>query len=166
MKVVRKTSDRGAQIEKAIKQLTKTRVLVGIPGSAGKHDGSELTKAQIGYLMETGDPAKNRPPRPFLVPGVKSMEDRITKALKKAAEFAFLGKPDKTADVLTGLGLKAAATVQQKIHDGPFEPLKPSTIRGRQTKSGSRSNTDPKPLYNTGEMLRAVTYIVKIGNGK
>ena len=56
-------------------------------------------------------------------------------------------------------GLRDA--IKAKITDGPFEPLKPSTIAARKSKRKSRSNADIKPLIDTGALRNSISYVIR-----
>lgn len=65
--------DNAQAILDALKSLTKKDVLVGIPAEDSDRDDVSFGNAGIGYINEYGSPAQNIPPRPHLVPGVKSV---------------------------------------------------------------------------------------------
>ncbi len=69
-------ADNAQSILDALKSLTKKDVLVGIPAEDSDRDDVPFGNAGIGYINEYGSPAQNIPPRPHLVPGVKSVKTR------------------------------------------------------------------------------------------
>lgn len=151
-----------AQFRKALDGLLKREVLVGIPSSNAARDPepgetTAATNALIGYVMEYGSPAKNIPARPFLHPGIANAKDDIAKHFKKAAQLALTGKADEIGQELEKIGLIAQVSVQKKITDGPFEPLKPATLAARVR----RGRTGTTPLIDTGQLRRAITYVVR-----
>lgn len=159
---VRVTVDNTADLERAIKALIKSEVLVGVPDENAMRDPEEgepspPSNAVIGYVQEFGDPAKNIPARPFLVPGVASKQDEYAKRFKKAAQDALNGNLDAVAKQMNAVGSAAAAAVQAKITDGPFAPLSPVTLARRRTKG----RTDEKPLMDTGQLNASVKYVIR-----
>lgn len=68
--------DNAKAILDALRSLTKKDVLVGIPSEDSGRDDVPFGNAGIGYLNEYGSPEQNIPPRPHLVPGVKSAEEQ------------------------------------------------------------------------------------------
>ncbi|WP_199085948.1 hypothetical protein [Bosea sp. ASV33] len=155
---VKITKDGVPDLLKAIKALTSKEVLVGIPDTAaGRDDGDAISNAEIGYLMETGSPTQNIPPRPHLVPGVESARDKIEKRMKTGAQSALSGKSSDADATLTAVGITAENAVKAKITEGPFAPLSPVTIAKRKAKG----RTGTKPLIDTGQYRRAITHVVR-----
>lgn len=147
-------------ILEAVSQLSKTDVLVGVPDSGAERKDSELTNAQIGYLLENGSPATNLPPRPHLVRGVEEVQDFISQQLTKAIDAALDGNQKKMYFYLNTAGMKAMSSVKNIINEGDFIPLAPATIRNRL----SRGRTSTKPLVDTGQYRNSQTYIVMDGD--
>lgn len=156
------TKDAVAEVLKQVRELTHKEVLVGIPDAyAGRKpdegESQPISNAEIGYLMEFGSPAANIPARAHLVPGVEDALDPITKRLRAGAKAAIDGKPRAADQAMHAVGLTAQASVQRKITDGPFEPLSPKTLAKRR----ARGRTGEKPLIDTGQYRRAITYVIR-----
>lgn len=174
-----------------VKHLLKMRVLVGIPDTAAERQpepGEKVappSNATIGYIQEFGDDERNIPPRPFLVPGVRSAQDEIVKHLRKAGENAFDRDFGSVTAQFVRAGTVAASAVQQRITDGPFAPLRERTIKARAARGrkGAKQYLKllgegtpkqvldtlgdqalVKPLIDTGALRRSITYVVKDGN--
>ena len=83
----------------ALKQLSGTDVLVGIPAGPPRDD-APLSNAELGYLQSTGATVEidgetvTLPPRPFLDMGIEDSRDKTTERLKLAAQSALEGKAD------------------------------------------------------------------------
>ncbi len=148
--------DISKQIISDIKKLTKTDVLVGIPAQGNSREDG-MNNAAIGYMNETGDPERNLPARPFLVPGVDAARDDIGKMLGKAADAAMDGRQDVVNRQLNAAGLTAQNSVKAAITDTAFAPLSERTLAARRAKG----RTGEKPLIDTGQLRRSVTYIVR-----
>lgn len=155
---VKVTKDRVPDLLKAVRDLTKQEVLIGIPAeNAGRDDDLPINNAELGYIHEFGAPAANIPPRPFLVPGVSGAQGKFEPHLKAAANAALSGDGGKVSQGLQRAGIVAASAVKSKIDEGPFAPLSDTTIQ--------RKGSD-KPLIDTGQMRNAVTSVVrKKGDG-
>lgn len=161
------TKDSLAKVMASVKTLTKSEVLIGIPNANAarsaeeeaekKASGEPLTNAELGYVHEFGVPEKNIPARPFLVPGVASVKDRVAKVLGNGARKALSGEAGAAEAALTKAGLIAETAVKQKIDEGPFVPLAPVTLAQRQY----RGRTGEKPLIDTAQMQRSVTHVVR-----
>jgi len=187
---VKITKDGMPDLMKAVKALTKTEVLVGIPDQNAERKPEEGEKtapsnnAIIGYTMEFGDTEKNIPARPFLVPGVQDARDDIASALKKAGQKALSGDTDTSEKALIGAGTKAASSVRAKIVSGPFAPLSQKTIEARAHRKNSPNQrakkylklakqgvpldvlNDPgvglaNPLLDTGQLRNSVTFVLR-----
>lgn len=166
---VKKTGDKLGSLMSALKHLTNREVMVGIPEDAAARDDTKMSNAAIGYIMETGSPAQNIPERPWLVPGVETVQDETVKDFKKAAEAALDGSSAGVDRALNRAGLRAQSAVKNYIVNGEFEKLAPSTIAARNNPNRSNPNlknpkptrSGEKPLIDTSQMIGAVTYVVR-----
>jgi len=149
-------TDRIPEMLKAVENLTKKEVLVGIPAGADRpNDGPP--NALLGYVHEFGSPARNIPPRPFLHPGIRSAQAQIEAAFRKGADAALDGD-EKAGDVaLNSAGLIGMTAAKKMITSGSFTPLKPATIAARRRK-GFFSE---KPLVVTGSLINSITYVIR-----
>lgn len=151
------TRDEVQNVIKNIEAMTGKRLLVGIPGDqAGRRDGA-INNAALGYIHENGSPARNIPPRPFLVPGVEQAAPRAIQTLQR---YAAQGLEDPTAvdKGLNAAGLIAQATVKARITNSVgFAPLSEKTLAQRR-RGGAQGQ---KPLIRTGQLLNSITYVVK-----
>lgn len=160
--------DRTRAVSQALNTLASTRVMVGIPAEKAGRRNSPIDNAALGYIHELGAPEANIPARPFLVPGVASAQREVEGYLRQASDAAFDGNMGKMLRALNAAGLKAATAVKKKISEGIPPPLKPSTIRKRRIRSPGSSYRrkatgagDVKPLIDTAQMLRAITYVLR-----
>lgn len=181
---VKITVDKLGDVIKAISSLATKDVLVGIPDSAPERTDTPITNAQIGYIMETGSPSQNIPARPFLVPGVASVQSEVADQFRKAATSALSGSQSGAESAMKAAGLIGQSAVKKKITDGPFAPLSPRTIaqrkRSRQTQSMRQAEKQYakllasgkteqeaqdaagiKPLINTGSLRNSVTFALR-----
>jgi hypothetical protein len=143
-------------LAKALEDLAKKRVLVGVPADKSFRDG-EINNAQLAYIHDKGSPAQNIPARPFLGPGIEEGLPAITTQLKKTAQAAFDGEVDGVEKGLHSTGLVAADAVKRKLVDGPFAPLKPATLAARKHKGFFGTS----PLNVTGQLRGAVSYVIR-----
>ncbi|EJA5025982.1 hypothetical protein MVS05_000951 [Salmonella enterica] len=98
------------------------------------------------------------PPRPFLKQGVEKSMPEFTPELKKAGAAILAGKQDVARQFLERAGMRASRAAQGIIRDGMvLYPLAPSTLASRR----SRGRHGIKPLYDTGILLRSITYVVE-----
>lgn len=176
---VQHTVSNSAKVEAALKKLARAHVLVGIPQStAGRAEG-EATNSLLGYVHEHGAPDLNIPARPFLRPGIRDQQTGIANYLRQAAHAAVQGDEARMMQALRGAGETGVKGATQKITNGPFVPLAPRTIaaRLRRTQTGRnrlrrmrQAGTDIaqwgaanlKPLIDTGQLRRAITYVIRM----
>lgn len=149
------TIDKAAKILRNIHRMGKARVLVGIPqGNSGRDDA--VSNSALGYIHEFGSPAQNIPARPFLIPGVKAVQDDCIAMLEEAAKEVL--DDGKMTAALTKAGIIASNSVKATITKGEgFAPLAESTLAARKRKGYKGT----KPLIRTGQLRNSITYIVK-----
>lgn len=131
-------------VMKAINELSKTSVYVGIPGlgvpgQSARTDSSGITNAELGYIHETGSPAQNIPARPFLRPGVNDSKKRWSRYLEQAATAAMKGDKDVMHRAFEAAGSVAASAVKNKITAGIPPPIKPATMAARARHRGGKT---------------------------
>jgi len=154
--------DQVSKVLAGVGHLASTRVLVGVPAEkTGRTDGEAINNASLAYIHDKGAPEANIPARPFMEPGVLSAKAGIEDGLKKAGEFAFDARPEAVERQFQRVGRIARDAIKMKITDGPFAPLAPATIAARKSKRKSRSNTDIRPLIDTGELRNAINFVIR-----
>lgn len=98
------------------------------------------------------------PPRPFLDMGIEEAKKEIVGHLKNAAQAALSGQLASAEASLGRAGIAATNSAKGIIQAGDkLSPLAESTKRSRRGE---------KPLYDTGGLLRAITYIVRDKNAR
>lgn len=155
--------DHTKEVIDALDALGAIEVLVGIPADNDKRsDGSSIGNAALGYIHETGSPLNNIPPRPFLVPGVTESQLEWLPQLQRAGEAALNFKQDEMMAAFNRAGMIASTAVQMKIQSGIAPPLKhPRYKRGQPPQPPNEAT----PLYDTGSLLRSITYSVEKTGG-
>lgn len=166
--------------------LPKHDVLVGIPeDKAQREDQEPITNAAIGYISEFGAPERNIPARPWLIPGIHAWKVKITSYMKQAAQLALAGKYDACNRALAAAGLSGQIAAQKKINEGIPPALAESTLKARarrrgkgtgvslakgaaaelaRREAGGAPGTDlAKPLVDTAQFLKSVSYTVRGG---
>jgi hypothetical protein len=160
----------------SLKKLASLQVMVGIPATRAPRNDIGITNAALGYIHEFGSPARNIPARPFLMPGVLDAKAAIAARLQSAAKAAMDGNDAAMLVQLKSAGQEAVTSVQNKITEGPFEPLAPSTIAHRMGKLQNTTALTPaqraqgfadiKPLIDTGQLRASITYVVRSRSGE
>lgn len=163
------TKDNWRGIQDAVASLTQQDILVGIPASETDRyeaDGPDdrktggISNAELGYINEMGSPAKNIPPRPFLNPGVKRVQDKTVMRQKKAANLALAGRKADVMKELNSIGLTAQHSVKNMIREGLEPALSPTTLAMRKR----NGHMGEKPLIRTGQLLNSIDYVIRANN--
>lgn len=190
-KRIRVKMDKVADVMKGISLLAETRVMAGVPGDkTDRNDEGPINNATLMYIHENGAPEINLPARPVVHPAVESIKEEVTHALEYAAVKGMQGEPKVVEQSLNAVGILAQNAMRKKITDGPFAPLSPRTIAGRAAKAGrgrrkgeqkyldlvkgglspaeAQSAVGIKPLIDTGQLRRSLTYVIRkiTWNGK
>lgn len=181
MSGVEVTKDRLNRLVYDMRYLTTNDVYVGIPSENAGRRETPISNAVIGYVLETGNPAKNLPARPFLVPAVQSIMDQMILMLRRAGLAQIEKGEAESKKYLMAMGLIAVNTVRKKMQTGPFAPLAIATLiarihSGRGVK-GAQKEFDRinaggireqyylfgniRPLIHTGQLRNAVTYVIR-----
>lgn len=167
---VKVTKDRTADIQKALADLVSTRILVGIPEEKNARDDGPATNSLIGYVHEKGSPARNIPPRPWLVPGVENAGEQIVGGLTNAGLAAIDGNAARVEQIMNAVGMAARNSVVERISSNIPPPLSPKTIAARRRRSKGSSYrrkatvaADTTTLVDKGELRGAITYVIRKG---
>ena len=136
---VQKTDSKLDALEKGIQRMRKTVIYVGIAKGSDQENrkGQPISNCDLGFIHEFGSPANRIPPRPFLVPGVKSAKAQIQPRMQKAAKAALDGDEKAFDRLMAQTAIKAQAAVPNYVrqNQGDFVPLKPRTVQARLRKN-------------------------------
>jgi len=171
--------DKSGQVVENIRMLASAQVLVGVTQQSANRDDTGPSNALLAYVHENGAPEHNIPARPFLRPGIRSKLSTIRGYLRKATSAALAGDQSRALNALRAAGQTGATGAQQMISDGLSPPLSERTIiaRLRKTQAGQTrlrrmrrkgedvlawGQANMKPLLDTGQLRRAITYVVRL----
>lgn len=143
-----------AEIQRELAKLRGNKyATVGIHEDAGNHPQSSMTNAQLGAKLNFGDETNTLfghpapiPPRPWLIPGVKSATPDVIDTIASGIEK---GLP--TDQIMEQVGAIAAGATQQYMTDLKEPPNSAYTI----AQKGSSN-----PLIADGDLRASVTYKV------
>lgn len=161
---IEKVSDKN-QYKKLLEFVKNNELYVGIPQeTSSRKEDKEITNAELLFIQTYGSPVNNIPPRPVIEPAIENNRDRISKMMHEALKIAMSGDSQGAVDQLKKVGMFAQNKCRAWFLDerNGWPPNAPSVIR-RKIKKGS---TDPKPLIDTGEMRKSITYFVKSWGGR
>jgi len=167
--------DKTQAMLRAMRLLTRSQVLVGIPADQGERkDSAAITNAEIGFVQEHGSPANNLPARPFLMPGVRAAQEQIAAQLREAGQKALSGDEAAVPRCLNKAGLIAQNSVRARFADNDWAPLsdkaldkRPAAQRdetGKVIKKAGKSRRERgtvNPLIDSGQLRKSITYVVK-----
>jgi len=182
------TQDNLNFIVKALEDLQKVDVLVGIPQFKATRPGEPITNAELAfihthgvrniamrqemqsnmdagktyhkahemYLQAHGSPLLNVPPRPIIEPAIEDDKVLISQLLGEAMTAFLEGDLQVGNEKLNHAGLEAQNACQDWFDSAKnnWAPNSPATI----ARKGSN-----KPLLDTGELRKSITYIVRKG---
>lgn len=156
-----KDIDRGYKkiIANLSKLSAKPYVKVGILEKAGKHEGADLTVAEIMSIHEFGAPSVGIPERAPLRKTVDQKRNEINTTIDKLYGKILDGDMD-VDKALPLLGMDVKRKIQQTIREGLTPPWAESTLRARASKSGGIVAI--VPLIDSGQTIRSIDYEVKI----
>jgi hypothetical protein len=181
------TKDMTADIKKSLEDLAKKTVCIGIPDST-EHPDSKITNAQLMYIHtngvrnndmikemqhdvnekgysaayemyvhEHGSPLFRVPPRPVLEPAIeyKENQEQIIELMKDTVNVALDG--GNVQPELEKVGMQG-----QNIARDWF--TNPANEWQENANSTIKRKGSDKPLIDTGEMRKSITYVVKDGD--
>ena len=151
--------DAAAKLRKSLAALARKRVLVGIPEDTTARRKGEMTNAALMYLHTHGSALQHIPPRPVIEPAVQDAQNRapVTQELGAAAQAILDEKPTEAKQHLQKAG-QLGANAAQRWFTNPangWPPNAPATV----ARKGSA-----RPLIDTGQLRRAITYVVEDGD--
>lgn len=162
-------TDNSAAISAALRDLSRRRVLVGVPAANNaRTDGGSISNSALAWIHSFGAPEANVPARPFMEPGIRAAQPAINTALQYAAKAALAGDMMKVDANLDIAGIKAVNSIKQVIQAGIPPPLAQATVTARRRRSkGSTyrrkatAASDTTPLIDTAQMIGAITHVVE-----
>lgn len=178
-------ADHTGDLKKILDGLADAKVYVGIPEGGGRAEGitnaellyiqshgvrdrsmreemnpaiesGELKYSQAYelYIQSHGSPLWHIPPRPVLEPSIDRNREQIAKQLQQAATAALEGNDPMPE-------LHKAGMIGQNIARGWF--TNPDNGWPENAPSTVEEKGSDRPLIDTGEMRKAITYVVESG---
>jgi hypothetical protein len=108
------------------------------------------------YIQSHGSPLWHIPPRPIIEPAIEADKEEIAKPLGEAMKATLDNDLDKAMEYLNKAGLEGQAVSQDwfTCTENGWDPNAKSTIY--------KKGID-KPNIDTGELRKAITYVIKEG---
>lgn len=157
---IRATIDKTSKLIKGLEFIKDSDVLVGIPQKKNKREGEdEVTNSELLFIHTKGSPINNIPARPVIEPAIEDDSERLSKMLKDAANSAMDGNEEDAIKKLRLTGIRGQ-NVSRAWFTNPknnWPPNVPSVENAKRAKG----STDPKPLIDTGELRKSITYVIE-----
>jgi len=154
-------------LQKVLAALKKKSVYVGIPKENTKRDDGKMTNASLLMIHSKGSPLQHLPARPVIEPAIEDPDNkaRISKHLISAAQRGLKGDQAGFLAGLNAAGLQAQNICRDWFENpkNGWDPLAQSTIKAKVRKYGKGKDVDVSsiiPLVDTGEMRKAITYVI------
>ena len=116
--------------------------------------GMKYSAAHSLYVKTHGSPMLNIPPRPVLEPSIEANKQVIAKQIAIASTAAMENNPHLMEEALNKAGMIATSAAQ-----GWFE--NPANNWQQNAKSTIKKKGSNQPLVDTGEMRKAITYVLR-----
>lgn len=182
------SSSRENEIKKLLEKIKTMDVLVGIPQAEDARQGDAITNAELMfcqtngirkkamrmdmegnikkhgyskaykmYIQANGSPLWHSPPRPVIEPAIEADKEAISGLLKDALKAGLDGNLELAKTFLDKAGLEGQAASQDWFDNAAngWAPNSPLTIEKKKS---------DKPLIDTGELRKAITYVVRDGD--
>lgn len=149
---------------RAMKFMKENSVYVGIPQEETTRDEDGITNAELLFIHTNGSPKNNIPARPVIEPAIKNDKKQLTSMMKKASRLVFEGNKQEAIRQLKLVGMRGQ-NISRAWFVNPengWPPNSPGVYRMKLAKG----STDPKPLIDTGELRKSITYVVVTKEGR
>jgi len=145
------------EIESALNQVKRSEVYIGIPADRTLRRGDEMNNASLLFIHTHGSPLRNIPPRPVIEPALRTVAKPIADELAKSAKALLEHNPQRSLMFLKRAGVLGSNAAKRWFTNpmNGWPPNAPSTI--------AHKGSD-RPLIDTGQLRRAITYAIVQGN--
>jgi hypothetical protein len=150
-----------SDLERIFEDLKKTQVLVGVPQDKTTRAGEPVTNAELCFIHTNGSPVRGIPARPIIEPAIEDDNEVISEILRNALESFLTGDEVGGMRYLEMAGIEGQGASQDWFTNpkNNWPPNSPQT----QAIKRAKGSTDPKPLIDTGELRKSITYVIRKG---
>lgn len=144
---------------KTLHFMKNNAVYVGIPQEESSRENSgEVSNAELLFIHTNGSPANNIPARPVIEPALKDDSERLSKMMAESAKMVFQGNKDEAIRKMKLAGMRGQNVTRAWFVNpkNGWAPNAPSVYK----KKIEKGSTDPRPLIDTGELRKSITYVV------
>lgn len=158
------TVDKIGKVAKAMNFMMENEVYVGISDeTTTREKGEPVTNAELLYIHTNGSPVNNIPARPVIEPAIKDDKERLSEMMESAFLTAEKGDTEEALRKLKLAGMRAQ-NVCRAWFVNPKNGWTPNSP-GVAARKRAKGSTNPKPLIDTGELRKSITYFVKRRTG-
>ena len=153
-------NDKMSQIKDVMNKLKDIDVLIGIPQEKDpRPKNTGVGNAELLFIHTKGSPLRGIPARPVIEPAIEDDKEAITDLLGEALKCILDGNVAEANSYLEKAGLEGQGAAQDWFTNtkNNWAQNSPATIIAKQAKG----STNPMPLIDTGEMRKAITYIIR-----
>lgn len=162
--LVETTFDAMKKMLEGLDLIRNSGVYVGIPESNAARKNAEedntVTNAQLLFIHTNGSPVNHIPARPVIEPAIRKDKNRLTKMLEKAAVLALSGDKSGFEKQMELTGMRGQ-NVSRAYFVDPENGWPPNSL-SVQARKKAKGSTNPRPLIDTGELRKSITYVVEI----
>ena len=150
-------SDKTTMLKGRIASLTGKAVYVGIPAEKSVRKRGAVNNAELLFIHTNGSPIRHIPKRPVIEPAIQAHKEEIIAELRAACMASLdliAPTPAEATRHLERAGMRGMNAARGWFRDprNGWAPNAPATI--------IRKKSD-RPLIDTGQMRRAITYLVR-----
>ena len=158
---VKVVADNTAKQLEAIEFIKNNSVYIGVQQKDTTREGEDVTNAELLYIHTNGSPVNNIPPRPVIEPAIAEDKNRLGNMMKQASRYVFEGRFSEALRQLQLVGMRGQKVARDWFYNqkNGWPPNSPSVIENKKKKG----STDPRPLIDTNELHKSITYFVKTG---
>lgn len=162
------------KLQEALKFIEKNNVYIGIQQKdSSREDDPTVTNAELLFIHTNGSPVNNIPPRPVIEPAIEDDAERLGNMMDKAFEFVKKGDREAALKQLKLVGMRGQ-NISRAWFTNPnngWAPNSPSTrmskiLKYKKSHRGNASGYEPRPLIDTGELRKSITYFVETDGRK
>lgn len=161
---IKEAADEYKRLAKALRFAKENYVLIGIPQKKTHREKEAVTNAELLFIHTKGSPINNIPARPVIEPAIADDKERLGSMLKKMMTLAMEGKYEEATQQLKRVGMRGQ-NISRAWFTNPKNnwPPNSSAVEKAKRKKGA---TEPKPLIDTGELRKSITYVLVSKGGR
>lgn len=161
MNITIQDNNHTAQVISRIKGLRGIALEIGVFEEDSVRSSGDVTNAQLVRMHEDGTP--RMPARPFFSEGLQESREEWIGHLKEAGQAMLDGNKRVAQNRVRNAGQAAVRGIQNKMLEGPWEPLSPKYINRSRWWNGGRlpGRRVGTPLLDTGQLFNSISFKIR-----